>query len=577
MVERRTENPCVGGSIPFLGTTFVILCKARVPLSRYGFALFLSLQAQGRGMKNLRQLVPIRFLTLSFLIIGAALRLRLYLENRSFWLDEAWLALDISLRSIKDILSTKILAPDMPVVPMGFSLVERFSILFLGNHEYALRLFPLVCGFASLYLLRRLVQYQLTRPGQAFALFLLAFSGSLIRYAAELKQYSTALTVVLALYLFYFHFKSRRQKDHFLIWCLAGMLVIFFSHVAVFVLAAIALVQIVAMLRGQDWSALRQHAIIYIFWLICLGCFQWPSVRIMLSDPTIQEGASANNYFPAYPLGSPMTLIWFWQALKDFITGFLGLWPFEVALALFIFGGIGIFKKDKDAFYILIVPFLLSLAAALLHKYPFGHRFLMFAVPLVLIFIAKGIEGFWQDSSKIFRWCGWGLAALLVLGTASNGRIYWRGAYSVGDYRDVIRYLSAQTRPGDELYLNHSAKYLYGYYIKYDSPAAELTPVVKLTDRLVRKDGQAYLLRQFVWYDYSHPRIVISAKKFGEVEKIDVTAQHVFGDNPRTWFLFAHFDPEMKEFVLSLADREGERVSEYQRKGAELYLYDFAH
>ena len=68
------------------------------------------------------------------IILGVILRLKVYFKNNSFWLDEAWVALDISTRTFSDIFSAKILSSDLPTPPPVFSLIEKlFITLFFNN------------------------------------------------------------------------------------------------------------------------------------------------------------------------------------------------------------------------------------------------------------------------------------------------------------------------------------------------------------------------------------------------------------------------------------------------------------
>jgi hypothetical protein len=81
--------------------------------------------------------------------IGIVLRLIQYMINRSLWLDESFLALNIINRSFEQLF--------MPldygqVAPVGFLMVERLNVQLFGNNEYSLRLLPLIAGICSLFL-----------------------------------------------------------------------------------------------------------------------------------------------------------------------------------------------------------------------------------------------------------------------------------------------------------------------------------------------------------------------------------------------------------------------------------------
>src|SRR3990172_8968599 len=73
-------------------------------------------------------------------LLGIILRLRQYLVDRSFWADEASLAVNIADRNYSELLG---LLDYQQAAPVGFLYVEKTLITVFGNHDYVLRLFPL--------------------------------------------------------------------------------------------------------------------------------------------------------------------------------------------------------------------------------------------------------------------------------------------------------------------------------------------------------------------------------------------------------------------------------------------------
>ena len=90
---------------------------------------------------------------------GAMLRLTQYLSNRSLWLDESSLALNIVNRSFSQLLKPLDYGQG---APLGFLILERLAVHVFGTHEYALRLFPFLCGIISLLLFNRLAKLCVT-------------------------------------------------------------------------------------------------------------------------------------------------------------------------------------------------------------------------------------------------------------------------------------------------------------------------------------------------------------------------------------------------------------------------------
>ena len=132
------------------------------------------------------------------LAYGALLRLTQYLFNRSLWVDESMLSLNIVNRSFAQLLRP---LDYNQGAPLGFLLAQRWYVDLFGPGEYALRLFPLLCSFASLVLFYQLAKKCLERNAIAVAIGLFAILLPLTYYSSEAKQYSSDVAVALCLLL----------------------------------------------------------------------------------------------------------------------------------------------------------------------------------------------------------------------------------------------------------------------------------------------------------------------------------------------------------------------------------------
>lgn len=140
------------------------------------------------------------------LLAGFILRIRQYLTGRSLWVDEAMLALNIVDRSWVGLL--KPLDYDQGA-PIGFLLVEKIFNLLLSRNEFALRLFPLLVGLASLWMFYLLLRHFTSGPGLLITLALFALNPRLIYYSSEVKQYIVDVAATITLLLI-----AARLFDH---------------------------------------------------------------------------------------------------------------------------------------------------------------------------------------------------------------------------------------------------------------------------------------------------------------------------------------------------------------------------
>ena len=100
---------------------------------------------------SLRKKLPC-VLTLIIFAVGIFLRLNRYLADLPFWGDEAWVAVDLTTRSFRDILFNSNYDASFSVPAPGFMLVEKAMISVLGLSETSFRLFPFLCGVAGIFL-----------------------------------------------------------------------------------------------------------------------------------------------------------------------------------------------------------------------------------------------------------------------------------------------------------------------------------------------------------------------------------------------------------------------------------------
>ena len=89
----------------------------------------------------------LRLVAAGAVLLGVALRLWLYLENRSLWLDPAMLALNVIGKDPGQLLQRL----DMnQAAPAGFLLASKAVGSLCDYSEYSLRLLPLAFGIAAL-------------------------------------------------------------------------------------------------------------------------------------------------------------------------------------------------------------------------------------------------------------------------------------------------------------------------------------------------------------------------------------------------------------------------------------------
>ncbi|HXE56287.1 MAG TPA: glycosyltransferase family 39 protein, partial [Tepidisphaeraceae bacterium] len=190
------------------------------------------------------RMAPPPWLWIALTLAGIGCRVVQYAWDRSFWVDEASLVLNIRERTASMLMG----ALDFnQAAPPLFLLIERGLYRVFGGSELSLRLFPLVSGCVSVILFAALARRML-KPWMAIvALALFCFSDRLIWHATEVKPYGVDACVAVALTLVAFAGRSDVRKLIGL--CGLATVAVWLSYPAVLVFAGLSLTLLPAMAR----------------------------------------------------------------------------------------------------------------------------------------------------------------------------------------------------------------------------------------------------------------------------------------------------------------------------------------
>src|SRR5262245_48081267 len=166
-------------------------------------------------------------LTICAVVAGVGLRAREYFANRSLWLDEAMVSLDIVQRGLGGLLKPLDRAQAAPVMWLW---AERASVNAFGNNEWALRAPPFVASLVALVAFVVLARRFLHPFAAGLAVLAFACTPMLIRYSVEVKQYGTDVAVVLLIVLTATRFLDLRNASSAFVWAATCAVGIWFSQ-----------------------------------------------------------------------------------------------------------------------------------------------------------------------------------------------------------------------------------------------------------------------------------------------------------------------------------------------------------
>ena len=312
-----------------------------------------------------------------------------YLHNRALWGDEAALALNIMHRSPRELLDPLDFDQAAPVL---FLLAEKGVTSALGYSEPAFRALPLVAGLVSLPLFWSIAKRVLEPIGAIIALAFFAVSEPLVFYSAEAKQYGIDVTITLLLLFLLLPVLQDAELRSRRVWLLlvTGTTAVWVSHPSVFVLGSSGLILAGLAIREPQRIKRTSVAAIVAAWSVSFLAsyiFVLPNTRtvrdeLRLSGATDAVTSAASEHTTvarvvataswdgfSYPLGAAATA-----------TGFVAV--------MLVVGFWAMLRANPLVALALGAPGMLGVVTALTNRYPWGERFVLFLVPIVILFVA---------------------------------------------------------------------------------------------------------------------------------------------------------------------------------------------
>jgi hypothetical protein len=400
----------------------------------------------------------------SFVIAGAYLRITQYAFNRSLFVDEAALALNLRDRSWSQLLGPLDFAQ---TGPPGFLLLQKLVLVTFGPGELALRFVPLLCGVLALPLFVILASRILPRHATTLAVGLLAFSQYHVFWSSDLKPYAVDVLAAIGLLLLAIRV-MRRPEDRAVLMHLgaAGAIAPYFSHAAVIIMAAVGCALLAAHLRDRSKTpglSLASLARLALLWLLAA-----PALLHALLTPSARTTAYLDAFWGDgfLPIPASIGALSEWGAVFNRVL-FDPIGMQHPALAaLFVLaaaaGALWLVRNRPRPALLILAPVVAAILLSLAHLYPlagrttFTGRSVLFLVPLAYILAGAGIA--WERPRSLAFIGGAILLVPTALVTLSALPI------SRGEARSVLAHTTSKSRDGDVVYLYYALRPALEWY-----------------------------------------------------------------------------------------------------------------
>ena len=332
--------------------------------------------------------------SLVLLAIGVALRLHLYADRRSLWLDEIWVALNIVGRDFPGLARPLDYAQSAPV---GFLWAERLAVVLGGVNELALRALPFLAGCLLLVALWMLARRLLDVRYAALCLAFAALSPILVYFSNEVKPY--ILDALMAVVLTWLTLDVLEAPDSSRAWrrlAGGGVIGILLSTPAVFVLAGagIALIAHPAIGRTRaGWVRLVGTGALWVI-LFALGYFMiyrgtansdymqriWSGAFLSLPLDTLARGANDAS-----------RTMW----IETLFGENDAMLPPKAIVSVTLLSAVGALvllrRRGLPVALLVVLPFVAAAGASFARLWPLTPRLLLFLVPALLLLLGAGL------------------------------------------------------------------------------------------------------------------------------------------------------------------------------------------
>lgn len=513
--------------------------------------------------------------------LGFFLRLVHYSLDRSLWIDESFVALNILDRSIPELFEP---LKYNQAAPIGFLVIVKLNTLIFGDSEYSLRLFPFLSAVVSLLLFYRVANWFGSPAVLAVSLSLFALSDRAIYYSAELKQYSSDLAFSLGAYCLAIELqKNKLSLYKIALFSILGAIFVWFSHPVVFVLSGTGITLLISAYLQKDKIRIRNYLIVFIVWAVSFLSFYQISLTKLIGNQDLQSSwqDSHNSFVPLPPTNLPEAK-WFVDKFFEVFNYPVGISLTGIAALAFITGCIYFFDNHKEKFFLLFTPVLMTAIASGLHKYPFKGQLLLFMIPVFILAIARGTIAILNKTKNNYRILGIIFVVLLyfyplyyVVLNLNNPDKYPAFEYQRvrEDIKPVLSYVRKNYQQGDVIYLYYATQYAFKYYFdRYN-----FTNLVQ-TDPIQSKAPKN-------WFEPalpSYPPKLIVGKYSRNNWQIFVDELAELKGSKRVWLIFSHAvdrrtELDEEDVFLNFADRVGTQLDRFNDVEANAYLYDFSN
>lgn len=482
--------------------------------------------------KQLTAMQFFRGMVWAIILAGMALRISMYIQNRSLFIDEACLSSQLIDRPYSGLFENL----KYQYAPPFFACGEKLMTDILGPNEYALRLIPLLAALLSLVLFYRLCRHFIEDQFIVLPLFLFSFGMPILQYATEVKQYSTDVLITLALLLLAIRWPlARLDVKKGVFWALLGVFVVWFSMPGVFILFGVGMYYLLQLYRAKDWSKVRMIIAPIACWLLSFGSYYFLIIREDIGLDKLED-YHARFFLPLLP-GSWAEVLQIKNILLSFFQTAIGATAIAIVFGILtsLLAIVHLWRKDFSKVLLFSLPILAAMFSSGLQLYSLIPRLILFFIPILLLWIGIGQAQLWQRISGNWRNLLW--LPVLIIMFNQQGYPYFYHKLEIEELRAILRLVNEEQQAGDVAFLQSQGTHAYEFYSTFHEDASQ----------------------------FRIPNIEVEPWR-SEPATLNLPPHN------RLWLIFSHLELEEMEYYQAFLSKGYKVVEIYDRVGARAVL-----
>jgi mannosyltransferase len=413
-------------------------------------------------------------------LTALALILRLIRLDQQLWYDE----MTTLVQSVRQPFLKILTSYTSKNQHLLYSLLARISILAFGDHIWSLRLPAVLFGTACVPALYALARRMASQGEAMLAAALLTVSYNHVWFSQNARGYTGLAFWTLVATTLFLDVVSRRPSESpngMKPWLLYGLVVGLgmYTHLTMGLVAAAHGIIFLGLLAGQvrAGQGVSRQQVLHPLAGFALG----GAVTLLLYAPILPPllNRSMGGGVPAMRTewNNPGWMLL--ETARGLGAGRLAGVAALAAAALLLLAGLwSVWRENRLAATLLVLPGLLTLISLLVVKQNLWPRFFFFSIGFGFLLLARGALACGALAARLFEkspeaGTRWGMALGLLMLAASLWPLRAAYIYPKQDFQGAMQFVDAQRQPGEPVMLTGLAIFPYREYYGRDWTAVE--------------------------------------------------------------------------------------------------------